>query len=180
MDGIEWDLWDGMGWDRWDEWDTDGMGWMGWGKDKWLCPLSGKKFKVWDVYGMYGMYRVHMGCMGWDGWDTDGMGWGKDKWLCPLSGKKFKGPEFVRKHIYNKHGDKMGAVRKEVLFFNNFLMDPKRPALPEGKVGPPPRASLAPGLPYPPQTPQGMMPYGQPRPPMLGYGGKGGSMGRVH
>ncbi|KAG5851998.1 hypothetical protein ANANG_G00057780 [Anguilla anguilla] len=32
---------------------------------------------------------------------------GKDKWLCPLSGKKFKGPEFVRKHILNKHGDKI-------------------------------------------------------------------------
>ncbi|NXB40241.1 SRRT protein, partial [Eulacestoma nigropectus] len=62
---------------------------------------------------------------------------GKDKWLCPLSGKKFKGPEFVRKHIFNKHGDKMGAVRKEVLFFNNFLMDPKRPALPEGGKGGP-------------------------------------------
>merc|ERR1712141_405236 len=26
---------------------------------------------------------------------------GKDKWLCPLSGKKFKGPDFVRKHIFN-------------------------------------------------------------------------------
>ncbi|NWY22966.1 SRRT protein, partial [Aphelocoma coerulescens] len=99
---------------------------------------------------------------------------GKDKWLCPLSGKKFKGPEFVRKHIFNKHGDKMGAVRKEVLFFNNFLMDPKRPALPEGGKGGPnagPNAGLAPGaLPYPPQSPQGLMPYGTPRPPMLGYG----------
>ena len=29
-------------------------------------------------------------------------------------------------------------MRKEVLFFNNFLQDPKRPALPEGKGGPPP------------------------------------------
>ncbi|NWT32587.1 SRRT protein, partial [Cardinalis cardinalis] len=100
---------------------------------------------------------------------------GKDKWLCPLSGKKFKGPEFVRKHIFNKHGDKMGAVRKEVLFFNNFLMDPKRPALPEGGKGGPgggPNAGLTPGgLPYPPQSPQGLMPYGTPRPPMLGYGG---------
>ncbi|XP_017591900.1 PREDICTED: serrate RNA effector molecule homolog, partial [Corvus brachyrhynchos] len=48
---------------------------------------------------------------------------GKDKWLCPLSGKKFKGPEFVRKHIFNKHGDKMGAVRKEGLFFHNFLLE---------------------------------------------------------
>lgn len=38
----------------------------------------------------------------------------KDKWLCPLSGKKFKGPEFVRKHIFNKHGEKVEEVKKEV------------------------------------------------------------------
>lgn len=38
----------------------------------------------------------------------------KDKWLCPLSGKKFKGPEFVRKHIFNKHGEKIEEVKKEV------------------------------------------------------------------
>ena len=38
----------------------------------------------------------------------------KDKWLCPLSGKKFRGPEFVKKHIYNKHMDKVDAVRMEV------------------------------------------------------------------
>ncbi|XP_071110678.1 serrate RNA effector molecule homolog isoform X3 [Haliotis cracherodii] len=55
----------------------------------------------------------------------------KDKWLCPLSGKKFKGPEFVRKHVFNKHGEKVEEVRKEVSFFNNYLHDPKRPALPE-------------------------------------------------
>ncbi|XP_030921109.1 serrate RNA effector molecule homolog [Geospiza fortis] len=78
--------------------------------------------------------RNHWGQTGIIG-DTQELG--KDKWLCPLSGKKFKGPEFVRKHIFNKHGDKMGAVRKEVLFFNNFLMDPKRPALPEGGKGGP-------------------------------------------
>lgn len=40
----------------------------------------------------------------------------KDKWLCPLSGKKFKGPEFVRKHIFNKHIDKLDDVKKEVNF----------------------------------------------------------------
>lgn len=38
----------------------------------------------------------------------------KDKWSCPLSGKKFKGPEFVRKHIQNKHQDKIDEVKKEV------------------------------------------------------------------
>jgi len=55
----------------------------------------------------------------------------KDKWLCPLSGKKFKGPEFVRKHIFNKHAESVEAVRKNVTFFNNYLRDPKRPQLPE-------------------------------------------------
>lgn len=74
----------------------------------------------------------------------------KDKWLCPLSGKKFKGnvvlylllfiistnnfiigPDFVRKHIFNKHAEKIEEVRKEVEFFNNYLQDPKRPMLAE-------------------------------------------------
>lgn len=41
----------------------------------------------------------------------------KDKWLCPLSGKKFKGPEFIRKHIANKHGEKLEEVRMEVSHF---------------------------------------------------------------
>lgn len=53
----------------------------------------------------------------------------KDKWLCPLSGKKFKGPDFVRKHIFNKHSEKIEEVKKEVEFFNNYLKDPKRPML---------------------------------------------------
>ncbi|KAJ8275477.1 hypothetical protein COCON_G00072290 [Conger conger] len=97
----------------------------------------------------------------------------KDKWLCPLSGKKFKGPEFVRKHILNKHGDKIEEVRKEVVFFNSFLMDAKRPALPEIKPPPPGpgQGVLAPGLPFPPQPPQGLLGFAQPRPPVLGYGG---------
>lgn len=55
----------------------------------------------------------------------------KDKWLCPLSGKKFKGPDFIRKHIFNKHGEKVDEVKKEVEYFNNYLKDPKRPQLPE-------------------------------------------------
>uniref|UniRef100_A0A8C6PQT8 Serrate RNA effector molecule homolog (Arabidopsis) n=1 Tax=Nothobranchius furzeri TaxID=105023 RepID=A0A8C6PQT8_NOTFU len=96
---------------------------------------------------------------------------GKDKWLCPLSGKKFKGPEFVRKHILNKHGDKIKEVKKEVVFFNNFLMDAKRPSLPELKPPPPPapgQGLLSPILPFPPQGPMG---FGQPRPPLMGYGG---------
>jgi len=56
---------------------------------------------------------------------------GKDKWLCPLSGKKFKGPDFVQKHIHNKHGEKVDEVKKEVQYYNNYLKDPKRPQLPE-------------------------------------------------
>ncbi|RWS06313.1 serrate RNA effector molecule-like isoform X1 [Dinothrombium tinctorium] len=55
----------------------------------------------------------------------------KDKWLCPLSGKKFRGPNFVRKHILNKHNERLEEVRKDVEYFNNYLMDPKRPQLPE-------------------------------------------------
>lgn len=56
---------------------------------------------------------------------------GKDKWLCPLSGKKFKGPDFIRKHIFNKHSEKVEEVRKEVEYYNNYLKDSKRPQLPE-------------------------------------------------
>lgn len=46
---------------------------------------------------------------------------GKEKWLCPLSGKKFKGPEFVRKHILNKHGDKLEEVKKEASYSNIYM-----------------------------------------------------------
>ncbi|XP_031682439.1 serrate RNA effector molecule homolog isoform X3 [Oncorhynchus kisutch] len=98
---------------------------------------------------------------------------GKDKWLCPLSGKKFKGPEFVRKHILNKHGDKIEEVKREVVFFNNFLMDAKRPSLPEMKPPPPlgpGQGVLSPGMPFPPQGLMGFGP-GQPHPPVMGYGG---------
>jgi len=71
---------------------------------------------------------------------------GKDKWLCPLSGKKFKGPEFVRKHILNKHAEKLEEVKKEVMFFNNYLRDPKRPQSPDMNAQPPPeRNSNPPG-----------------------------------
>ena len=40
----------------------------------------------------------------------------KDKWLCPLSGKKFKGPDFVRKHLFNKHAEKVDEVRQDVRY----------------------------------------------------------------
>ncbi|XP_031784780.1 serrate RNA effector molecule homolog isoform X3 [Nasonia vitripennis] len=63
----------------------------------------------------------------------------KDKWLCPLSGKKFKGPDFIRKHIFNKHAEKVAEVKAEAEYFNNYLKDPKRPQLPEhpGNKAPP-------------------------------------------
>lgn len=44
----------------------------------------------------------------------------------------------MRKHIFNKHAEKIEEVKKEVAFFNNFLMDAKRPALPEFKLNQPP------------------------------------------
>lgn len=101
----------------------------------------------------------------------------KDKWLCPLSGKKFKAPEFVRKHILNKHGDKVSAVRQEVVFFNNFLLDAKRPALPENKPLPPPAQATPPAVPgFPAQSPQQQSLLGYPpgvRPPMPGFPGGG-------
>jgi hypothetical protein len=31
-----------------------------------------------------------------------------------IPGKKFKGPDFVRKHIFNKHAEKVDEVKKEV------------------------------------------------------------------
>jgi len=55
----------------------------------------------------------------------------KNVWLCPLSGKKFKGADYVRKHIETKFTDKMDEVRAEVDYFNRFILDPKRPFLPE-------------------------------------------------
>ncbi|KAK5848046.1 hypothetical protein PBY51_005700 [Eleginops maclovinus] len=101
----------------------------------------------------------------------------KDKWLCPLSGKKFKAPEFVRKHILNKHGDKVSAVRQEVVFFNNFLLDAKRPALPENKPLPPPPQAASQGMTsFPGQSPQQQSLLGYPpgvRPPMPGFPGGG-------
>jgi len=50
-----------------------------------------------------------------------------DKWLCTLSQKKFKAPEFVRKHITNKFAHKLDEVKTEVEFFNNYILDDKRP-----------------------------------------------------
>ena len=56
---------------------------------------------------------------------------GNNKHLCSLCGKKFKGVEFAKKHIINKHEDGIMAVKKEVVYYNNYIKDRKRPALPE-------------------------------------------------
>ena len=53
-----------------------------------------------------------------------------EKWLCTISGKKFKAPEFVRKHIFNKWGEKVDEVKLDVAFFNNYIRDENRPRLP--------------------------------------------------
>lgn len=97
----------------------------------------------------------------------------KDKWLCPLSGKKFKGPDFVRKHIQNKHGEKVQEVVKEVEFFNNYLADPRRPMLPEHPgVRAPPKREPEPFSPPAPQGPPYSAPYGG-----YGYAPRGGYYG---
>ncbi|XP_022192314.1 serrate RNA effector molecule homolog isoform X2 [Nilaparvata lugens] len=92
----------------------------------------------------------------------------KDKWLCPLSGKKFKGPEFVRKHIFNKHAEKVDEVKKEVEYFNNYLRDPKRPQLAE----------------HPGNRPAKKEPMNEPMQPAFmppfHYGGYGGGRGFQH
>ncbi|CAD1479636.1 unnamed protein product, partial [Heterotrigona itama] len=94
----------------------------------------------------------------------------KDKWLCPLSGKKFKGPDFIRKHIFNKHAEKVAEVKAEAEYFNNYLRDPKRPQLPEhpGNKAPP-RESIREGF-----TPYGCTTFGSYGP---GYGGSRGGYG---
>ncbi|KAK3699552.1 hypothetical protein QZH41_003926 [Actinostola sp. cb2023] len=99
----------------------------------------------------------------------------KDKWLCPLSGKKFRGPDFVRKHIFNKHGDKVEAVKLEAEFFNRYLSDPKRPQDPEPTQlkQPGPQGHVG-GQMFGQQHEggQGMVGWG-PRPHMMMYGPRG-------
>lgn len=95
----------------------------------------------------------------------------KDKWLCPLSGKKFRGPDFVRKHIFNKHLDKVEAVKMEAEFFNNYISDPKRPQIPEFPIPQRPPGNHV-GQMYGHQPAQTMMGWG-PRPQMVMYGPRG-------
>ncbi|XKL59382.1 hypothetical protein PGB90_000398 [Kerria lacca] len=118
---------------------------------------------------------------------------GPQKWLCPLSGKKFKGPEFVLKHIQNKHAEKIEEVRLEVEYFNNYLRDPKRPQLPEHPVNKQPKQEpvltnsvMAQSHPNPYQYNFGTgifgggynrgINYGYSRGPRPNYGGRGRGM----
>ncbi len=51
---------------------------------------------------------------------------------CEIKGcfKKFKTPEFVHKHIFNKHADylddKFNQQKLEVLFKKNYFSDPRK------------------------------------------------------
>lgn len=96
---------------------------------------------------------------------------GEGKWLCPLSNKKFMGPEFVAKHILNKHMERVEQVKAETHYFNNYVLDPKRPQLPEHPINRPPSAQSGAGnqqtrndplLPnvYPPIYHRNQMAYG--------------------
>lgn len=50
----------------------------------------------------------------------------QDVYQCTLSGKLFKTPDFVEKHIYSKHQDKIDEARQEATYFNNYLLDTLR------------------------------------------------------
>jgi len=76
-----------------------------------------------------------------------------EKWLCTLSGKKFKAPEFVRKHIFNKFGEKVEEVKLESAFFNNYIKDENRPKLPT--ASPAPKRPAPPPAAPPPTRPVG-------------------------
>ena len=53
-----------------------------------------------------------------------------NKYKCKLCDKMFKGPEFVHKHIFNKHEDalneKFNKVRFDELMKENYLSDPHK------------------------------------------------------
>jgi hypothetical protein len=99
----------------------------------------------------------------------------KDKWLCPLSGKKFKGPDYIRKHILNKHAEKVEEVKKEVEYYNNYLKDSKRPQLPEhpgnAKKETPSNSPIFRQPHFAQHMPYNPYPYGT---PMMGHRGRGG------
>uniref|UniRef100_A0A674E4F6 Serrate RNA effector molecule homolog (Arabidopsis) n=1 Tax=Salmo trutta TaxID=8032 RepID=A0A674E4F6_SALTR len=88
-------------------------------------------------------------------------------------GRKDPEQEVEKFVLANTQDGKKFKVHLEVVFFNNFLMDAKRPSLPEMKPPPPlgpGQGVLSPGMLFPPQGLMGFGP-GQPCPPVMGYGG---------
>merc|ERR1711884_647132 len=65
----------------------------------------------------------------------------EEKFLCPLSNKKFKGKEYVRKHIFNKHAEKVEAVKRDVCYFNNYVRDANKDGPLEPRYVPKSRSS---------------------------------------
>ena len=60
------------------------------------------------------------------------------KYGCTLSDKMFKGPEYVHKHVRNKHGEKVAAIRSKIvgeIYLQNFLDDPMSMPELEGQMG---------------------------------------------
>eukprot|EP00730_Choanoeca_flexa_P019108 TRINITY_DN9322_c0_g1_i5.p1 TRINITY_DN9322_c0_g1~~TRINITY_DN9322_c0_g1_i5.p1 ORF type:complete len:597 (+),score=171.86 TRINITY_DN9322_c0_g1_i5:56-1846(+) len=51
-------------------------------------------------------------------------------WKCTLCNKLFRGPEFVIKHINNKHQDDIERDQMEAKYFANYIRDPRRPLFP--------------------------------------------------
>ncbi|XP_064382724.1 serrate RNA effector molecule homolog [Halichondria panicea] len=105
----------------------------------------------------------------------------ESKYLCPLSGKKFKGPDYVRKHIFNKHMDKVEDFKQEAVFFNNYIRDPDRPMPEESTIS----SSVLPSIPKTPGSAEsplgGVMALGSGGSPWdqgrMGMFGRGGGFG---
>ncbi|KAF3855512.1 hypothetical protein F7725_016235, partial [Dissostichus mawsoni] len=95
----------------------------------------------------------------------------KDKWLCPLSGKKFKAPEFVRKHILNKHGDKVSPSDRKSSSSTTSCWTPRDPPSLRTSPSPATRYDIISW-----SSPQQQSLLGYPpgvRPPMPGFPGGG-------
>ncbi len=54
-----------------------------------------------------------------------------EAWVCKLSDRRFKSEDHLRKHLETKYAHMIEDIRLECEFFNRFLLDPKRPYLPE-------------------------------------------------
>ena len=120
------------------------------GKDKWLCPLSGKNwssfsFSISSLSVLFFFLAFSLCLL------KNSYGGGLRplhlctlfRFVCLLTlyfslyvvlwiflffntwrifvGKKFKGPDFVQKHIYNKHGEKVDEVCKMYIVFTVYM-----------------------------------------------------------